>query len=162
MKFRKKISKKELIKTLQNNYEVVLERKNELYSKNIELQQDLKKQEKAFAELIKDYDKSGAENSTLKIKNKDLKKQVDELKKELKKIKDEFTEANKRIVDLGIQLDEVKNEKKILKGKYTKLKNKTDVKVEITAPSIEKGNKIVEEHFREQKTKGGTLTNGRF
>ena len=27
MKFRKKISKKELIKTLQNNYEVILERK---------------------------------------------------------------------------------------------------------------------------------------
>lgn len=119
MKFRKKISKKELIKTLQNNYEVILERKNELYNENIKLQKE----------------------------NKELKKQLDE--------------ANTDKIEMGIEIDELKHEKKIIKSKYTKLKNKTNVNIEVTAPSIEKGNKIIEKHFEETK-KGGVLTNGRF
>lgn len=119
MKFRKKISKKELIKTLQNNYEVMLERKNELYNENIELQRKVKKLE--------------AEKLTL----------------------------NHELTIMGIQVDELKKERTILKGKYTKLKNKTNVKVEVTAPSIEKGNKIIEKHF-EEKQKGEALSNGRF
>lgn len=147
MKFRKKISKKELIKTLQNNYEVVLERKNELYNENIELQMCLKNERKALNKALKEIEQLAKENGELKIKNKDLKKQVDE--------------ANKDKVELGIKFDELKKEKAVLKGKLTKLKNKTDMKVEITAPSIEKGNKIIEKHF-EEKQKGGTLTNGRF
>ena len=79
----------------------------------------------------------------------------------MKKLEEEKLNLNQELTLMGIKIDELKREKKVLKGKYTKLKNKTETKVEIIEPSIEKGNKIIEKHF-EEKQKGGTLTNGRF
>lgn len=92
----KKMSKKKLLETYKNNYEVVSKRKKELYDENIELQKRIIEQDKMI---------------------KDLKKDI-----------------------------------KVLKGKLTQTKNKLDKynNIEI-APSIEKGNKIVEEILKDQE-----------
>lgn len=95
----KKMSKKKLLETYKNNYELMLNRKNELYNKNIELQKDKIEQDKIIANL--------------------------------------------------------KKENRVLKGKLTKAKNelnkyKANAKIEL-APSIENGNKIVEEILKDQE-----------
>lgn len=92
----KKMSKKKLLETYKNNYEVVLKRKKELSDKNIELQKEIRAQ--------------------------------------------------------YIEIENLKKEKKVLKGKLTKTKNELEKlkKIEI-APSIENGNKIVEEILKTQE-----------
>ena len=91
----KKMSKKKLLETYKNNYEVVLKRKKELYDTNIELQKKAIEQDKLISQL--------------------------------------------------------KKENKILKSKLTKSKNELNKykSIEI-APSIENGNKILEQVFGEK------------
>ena len=90
----KKMSKKKLLETYKNNYEVVLKRKKELYDTNIELQKEIRAQ--------------------------------------------------------YIEIENLKKEKKVLKGKLTKATKELDRvrNIEI-APSIENGNKILEQVFGE-------------
>ena len=73
MKFRKKISKKELIKTLQNNYEVILKRKNELYNENIKLQKENQELKKQLDEANTDKIEMGIEIDELKHEKKIIK-----------------------------------------------------------------------------------------
>ena len=92
----KKMSKKKLLETYKNNYQLMLNRKNELYDKNIELQ--------------------------------------------------------KKVLEQEDIINELKKEKKVLKAKLTKALKQIDRLESIeVAPSIEKGNKIVEEILKDQE-----------
>lgn len=66
----KKMSKKKLLETYKNNYELMLNRKNELYNKNIELQKKIIEQE----DIINDLKK---EKKVLKAKLTKALKQID-------------------------------------------------------------------------------------
>lgn len=66
----KKMSKKKLLETYKNNYELMLNRKNELYDKNIELQKKIIEQE----DIINDLKK---EKKVLKAKLTKALKQID-------------------------------------------------------------------------------------
>lgn len=92
----KRMSKKQLLETYKNNYEIVSKRKKELYDENIELQ--------------------------------------------------------KKVLEQQDTINELKKEKKVLKAKLTKTLKQIDrlENIEI-APSIEKGNKIVEEILKDQE-----------
>lgn len=95
MRITNRISKKKLLETYKNNYEVVLKRKKELSDKNIELQ---------------------------------------------KKVQEQY-----------IEIEQLKKEKKVLKTKLTKAKKElNNMKVVEIAPSIENGNKIIEDHFKKE------------
>lgn len=96
MRISNRISKKKLLETYKNNYQLMFEKKQELYHKNIELQKKMIEQEKI----------------------------INEMKKERKSLKSKLTKAKKEL--------------------------ETYKKIEI-APSIETGNKIIEEHFKKEK-----------
>ena len=66
----KKMSKKNLLETYKNNYQLMLNRKNELYDKNIELQKKVLEQEDIINELKK-------EKKVLKAKLTKALKQID-------------------------------------------------------------------------------------
>lgn len=66
----KKMSKKNLLETYKNNYQLILKRKNELYDKNIELQKKVLEQEDIINELKK-------EKKVLKAKLTKALKQID-------------------------------------------------------------------------------------
>lgn len=66
----KKMSKKKLLETYKNNYQLMLNRKNELYDKNIELQKKVLEQEDIINELKK-------EKKVLKAKLTKALKQID-------------------------------------------------------------------------------------
>lgn len=66
----KKMSKKKLLETYKNNYQLMLKRKNELYDKNIELQKKIIEQDGIIDELKK-------EKKVLKAKLTKALKQID-------------------------------------------------------------------------------------
>jgi predicted nuclease with TOPRIM domain len=66
----KKMSKKKLLETYKNNYQLMLNRKNELYDKNIELQKKVLEQQDIINELKK-------EKKVLKAKLTKALKQID-------------------------------------------------------------------------------------
>lgn len=92
----KRMSKKQLLETYKNNYELVAKRKKELYDKNIELQ--------------------------------------------------------KKVIEQETTINDLKKEKKVLKSKLTKTKKELEKfkSIEI-APSVEQGNKIIEQYFEKGK-----------
>lgn len=92
----KRMSKKQLLETYKNNYEIVSKRKKELYDENIELQ--------------------------------------------------------KKVLEQQDTINELKKEKKVLKAKLTKTLKQVDRLESIqVAQSVEQGNYIIENLFKEGK-----------
>ncbi len=92
----KRMSKKQLLETYKNNYEIVSKRKKELYDENIELQ--------------------------------------------------------KKVLEQQDTINELKKEKKVLKAKLTKTLKQIDRLESIqVAQSVEQGNYIIENLFKEGK-----------